>query len=200
MHSPLARALRKTLIACIAGILLAGCQTAAQRQLQSMRAGNLALVEQAKSCTTEAYNAPEAALIRPHVPLNARDVTLSQLSDQSLATPQEADAILAVHPRVQACRNAVLDGLLNTTPSVIPILTKEFAGADDDTIALVQRKISWGDRVRRARDRFISAETALQSEEQHVMAGLERSHEAEPGAARSGTILGYVGRGSRSGS
>ena len=160
-------------------MLLAGCQTAAQRQFQSMTSGNLALVAQARSCVTEAYNAPEAAVLRPHIPLDVRQVTLAQLSDQSLPTKQEIDAVLAVHPRIQACRQAVLDGLLSTTPSVVPILTKEFAGADDDTIAFVQRKLSWGERVRRARDRVLATQTELQAEEQRITAGLERSHEAE---------------------
>ena len=62
---------------------------------------------------------------------------------------------------------------------MVPILTKEFAGADDDTIAFVQRKLSWGERVRRARDRALAMQTELQAEEQRIIAGLERSHEAE---------------------
>jgi hypothetical protein len=144
-----------------------------------MTSGNLALVAQARSCVSEAYNAPEAAELRPHIPLDVRQVTLAQLSDQSLPTKQEIDAVLAVHPRIQACRQAVLDGLLSTTPSVVPILTKEFAGGDDDTIAFVQRKLSWGERVRRARDRVLATQTELQAEEQRIIAGLERSHEAE---------------------
>jgi hypothetical protein len=144
-----------------------------------MTSVNLALVAQARSCVTEAYNAPEAAVLRPHIPLDVRQVTLAQLSDQSLPTKQEIDAVLAVHPRTQACRQAILDGLLSTTPSVVPILAKEFAGADDDTIALVQRKLSWGERVRRARDRVLATQTELQAEEQRITAGLERSHEAE---------------------
>src|SRR4051794_34970366 len=74
-------------------------------------------------------------------------------SEPSAAASVENTAILVLHPRLQACRKAVVDGLLNTTPSVIPVLTKEYAGSDDDTIALVQRKMSWGERVRRGRDR-----------------------------------------------
>ena len=87
--------------------------------------------------------------------------------------------MLALHPRIQACRKAILDGLLGTMPSVVPVLAREFAGADDDTIAFVQRKLSWGERVRRARDRYLALQAELQTEERQIVAGLERSHEAE---------------------
>ena len=153
---------------------LAGCATAAQRQYQAMASGIQAIVSEAKACTAQAYNSPEMAIVRPHFPLDPRDATLAQLSDQSLATKQEAEAILAVYPQLQACRKAVLDGLQKTTPSVVPIMAKEYAEADDDTILLVQRKISWGDRVKRGRDRLVAAQAALSAEDHRITAGLEK--------------------------
>jgi hypothetical protein len=160
-------------------LLLTGCATAAQRQYQTMAAGNREIIAQAKSCTAEIYNAPEAAGLRRHSPLDPREATLTQLSDLSLPTKEEVAAILMLHPRLQACRKAILDGLLNTTPSIIPILAKEYAAADDDTIALVQRKLPWGERMRRARDRVVALQSALQVEAQRVVSGLEQSHQAE---------------------
>jgi hypothetical protein len=160
-------------------ISLAGCATAAQRQYQAMASGIQAIVSEAKACTAQAYNSPEMAIVRPHFPLDPRDATLAQLSDQSLATKQEAEAILAVYPQLQACRKAVLDGLQKTTPSAVPIMAKEYAEADDDTILLVQRKISWGDRVKRGRDRLVAAQAALSAEDHRITAGLEQQHEAE---------------------
>jgi hypothetical protein len=165
-------------VALIAG-LLAGCTTAAQRQYQTIATGNQAILAQIKSCVTDAYNAPESAPIRPHLPLDFRELTLAQLSDQTLPTKQEITAVLAIHPRIQACRKAALDGLLNTAPSVIPMLAKTFAEADDDTIVFVQRKRSWGEYVRRARDRTLAMQSGLQAEGQRIVAGLEQSHQAE---------------------
>src|SRR5205814_8592854 len=114
------------------------------------------------------------ASIRQHFPLDRRDATLAQLSDQSLATKPEIAAVLALHPRLQACRKAALDGLLNTVPSVVPILVKEIAEGDNDTIALIQRKMTWGERVRRGRDRVIALQAGLQAEGQRITAGLEQ--------------------------
>jgi hypothetical protein len=170
---------RKVVITLFLAGFLGGCATAAQRQYQAMATGNQALIAQGKSCLTEAYNSAEGALVRSHLPIDAGEITLAQLSDQSLPTRQEVAAVLALHPRIQACRKALLDGLLGTMPSVVPILAKEFAGADDDTIAFVQRKMSWGERVRRARDRYLALQAELQTQERQIVAGLERSHEAE---------------------
>jgi hypothetical protein len=108
-----------------------------------------------------------------------REATLVQLFDQTLATKQEIAAVLTLHPRIQVCRKVILDGLLSTTPSVVPILAKEYAAADDDTIAVVQRKLPWGERVRRGRDRLLALQVEIQAEERRIVAGLERSHEAE---------------------
>jgi hypothetical protein len=160
-------------------LALFGCATAAQRQYQAISTGNQAIATQAKACLEQYYNAPEAAILRPHAPMDVRQATLLQLSDQSFATKAEADAILTIYPRLQACRQAVLNGLQNTVPSIIPILAKDFAEADDDTIALLQRKVTWGEHVRRRRDLVLALQSALQVESQRITAALEASHEAE---------------------
>jgi len=179
MHRSLLTIFCRNAVAVLTAALLGGCATAAQQQYQAMATGNQALIAQGKSCVIEAYNGPEGAMVRSHLPIDAREITLAQLADQSLPTKQEVAAVLALHPRIQACRKAILDGLLGTMPSVVPVLAREFAGADDDTIAFVQRKLSWGERVRRARDRYLALQAELQTEERQIVAGLERSHEAE---------------------
>jgi hypothetical protein len=163
----------------ICGAVLTACATAAQRQYQAIATGNQAIATQAKACLEQAYNAPEAAILRPHIPMDARQATLVQLSDQSFATKAEADAILAIYPQFQACRQALLTGLQNSTPSAVPIFAKDFAEADDDTIAVLQRKMTWGDRMRRSRDRALAVQNALLAESQRITAGLESQHEAE---------------------
>src|SRR5258707_510006 len=97
-HSPFTRACRNAALAILTVGLLAGCTTAAQRQYQAMATGNREIIAQIKSCGTEVYNAPEAAVLRPHSPLDVREATLAQLSDQSLPTKQEVAAVLAIHP------------------------------------------------------------------------------------------------------
>jgi hypothetical protein len=159
--------------------LLVGCATQAQQQYRAIATGNQAIVAKAAACDAEVYDAPEGASLRPHFPMNVRDATLQQLSDTSLATKQEIDAILLLYPRLQACRRATLEGFVNTMPGVVPMLAKTYSDNDDDVVLLIQGKLAWGEAVRRWRDRASAAQAAMLTEAQRVTAALEQSHEAE---------------------
>jgi hypothetical protein len=178
-HSRITLSARRAAVAVLTGSLLVGCTTAAQRQYQAMSTNNQAVLAQAKACTTDLYNSPEAAPLRPHLPLNPTQATLTQLSDPALATPPEITAINQLYPRYKACQQAVVAGLSRSMPSLMPVLEKTYAAGDDDNVLLIQRKISWGERVHRGRDRALAAETAILGEAQQVTAGLEQQHEAE---------------------
>jgi hypothetical protein len=160
-------------------LVVAGCSTAAQRQFQAMSAGNTAILSQAKTCRTAVYNSPEAALLRPHIPLDVRDATLAQMSDPTYPNQAEIAAAETLHPRVKACQRGILDGLTSTTPAAIPIMTEAFNAADDDLVVFVRGKMSWGERVKRARDRVVGMQQALNAVEQQVVSGLQQQHQAE---------------------
>jgi hypothetical protein len=162
-----------------AAVLLAGCATAAQRQYQAIGTNTQAVVGGAKACVTAVYSAPEAALLRPHFPFDVWDLTLAQLSDQSLATKEEIDAIFVLHPRLQQCQKAALDGLMSTTPSLVPILAAESNRGEDNLLLLIQHKQSWGEFSKRRRDNVFEAQAELVAEARRIEAGLEQSHEAE---------------------
>jgi hypothetical protein len=61
-------------------------------------------VHDLRTCTMAAYNSPEAAPLREHLPFSVTELTLEQLSDNRLATDAEIKVILAVHPQIQSCR------------------------------------------------------------------------------------------------
>jgi hypothetical protein len=163
----------------LAALLSAGCATQAQRQYQTITTGNKTISDQMKVCAAAVYNDPAAAPIRSHEPLDIREATLTQLADTSLASPTEIDAINTQYPKLKSCQRAELDALVNTTPGFVPILTKAYSNGDDDTILLIQRKLTWGEYTKRRRDRFIALQTALQTEGQSVVAGLRQEHQAE---------------------
>src|SRR5215467_5258447 len=99
---------RATSVITIAA-LLAGCATAAQRQYQGMVSSNRSAVQDLQACAVALYNSSEAAPLRRHAPYKITDLTLEQLSDNSLATDGEIKIILALHPRLQSCRKEALD-------------------------------------------------------------------------------------------
>jgi len=144
-----------------------------------MQTSNRGSVEQLKACVAEVHNSPEFSPIAAHIPANPTDLTLQQLSDTSLATPEEVQAIFAVHPQLQACRKAFVSGLAQSEPSLVPILLASFNSNEDDLIALTEQKMTWGDYARRSRDRWAETVAALQAEDRRVVSGLKQEHQAE---------------------
>ena len=160
-------------------LLLVGCATQAQRQFQAMKTSNQDYLGEMKTCVTNVYNSPESAPLRDHRPLDPSDITLQQMSDKTFATPTEVQAIFAVHPLVQACRKAILNGLAQSEPSLVPILIALYNKGEDDLLVLIQQKMTWGDYVRRWRDRWTETQAALLAEDRNVVSGLQQEHQAE---------------------
>ncbi|MGC2414285.1 MAG: hypothetical protein WA459_16500 [Stellaceae bacterium] len=177
---------RAVTVATMAGLLF-GCATAAQRQSQAIGTNTRTVVASAQACVTAIYAAPEAAPLRPHLPFDVRELTLAQLSDQSLATKEEIDAIFLLHPRLQQCQKAALDGLMITTPSLVPMLATEYIKGEDNLLLLVQIKQSWGEFSKHRRDIVFEGQAQLVAEARRIEAGLEQSHETEL-AARQAAI------------
>jgi hypothetical protein len=126
-----------------------------------------------------AYNSPEAEPLRAHLAPPGGQATLQQLADTNTASDAEVAAFLAVHPKVQACRSTVLDQVGHTTPTIAAILAGEYVRADEILVALIQKRISWGNYITQGRE--LQAETRMQlnAEFGRIQAGLEQSHQAE---------------------
>jgi hypothetical protein len=172
---------RPSKLAAVMGMaaVLFGCATAAQRQYQAIAVNTRSVGAEMKACVMAVYNAPEAAPLRPHVAIDPRDITLAQLADTSLANPEEISYILVLYPRLQQCQKQMLDGLMRGTPSLVPILATEYVKGEDNTLALIQQKETWGDFSKRRRDNAIATIAALQAEGQRITQGLEQAQEAE---------------------
>jgi hypothetical protein len=160
-------------------LLVCGCATQAQRQFQAISTNNKATSEQIQVCATSVYNSPEAASLRPHIPLKPFDATLEQMSDSSVANDQEINAILTVHPRTQESRKVYLSELSQSTPSLVPIYVATYNKNEDNILALIQKKLTWGEFVKQQRDAATDAQRALQAEGQRIVAGLKQDHQAE---------------------
>src|SRR5712692_3970292 len=163
----------------IALTLLCGCPTAAQRQFQAIKTTNQQTATQAKACVAVVHNSPEYAPLRVHLPSDSSAPTLQQLSDSTFATPTDVAAVYSTHPQMKECRRAILAGLAQSEPSVVPILIGSFNKGDDDRLAVVQRKLAWGEYVRRIRDRAVESKSQIQDAEQHIVAELKKENAAE---------------------
>jgi hypothetical protein len=158
---------------------MGGCATQAQRQFQAVVTNNRNIAAQYLSCVTVIYNSSEAGPIRARAPLKATDATLAQLSDTSKASEPEIQAIFLLHPKLQECQRIVLNGLMSTTPTLVPILTEQYNRGEDDALMFIQRKLTWGEYAKLRRDRATAVQAELQAEGQKIVAGLQQQHENE---------------------
>ena len=144
----------------VASVGLAGCAAQQQR----------ALVQQTTSCLEAAYNSPEAAPIRPRTPFNPNDASLAQLGDPAVVSKPEMDAISLVYPRVQDCDRQFLARLEKLGPAFVPLFAGTYRDNDNDAVALLQRRLTWGEFNQRRRDRAIASSEKLQVAEQQLAA------------------------------
>ncbi|SRR5579884_954627 len=158
--------------------LLTGCATAAQREAQTIVHNNRSAVEQLKACVLQVYSSPDFALLRRHIPLSG-DPTLEQLNDPSLATPAEIKEILTEHPKVQVCRQQFVSAVSRATPTIAAIWADAFMRNDDNLLDTINRKQSWGEAVRRARELMAETRSRLLAEAGRIRSGLSQEHEAE---------------------
>jgi hypothetical protein len=146
---------------------------------------------QMKACILNVYNSPEYASLRPHLPFTPSDLTLQQLSDTSFATSTEIQAIFVSHPKLQQYRMALLIVTVQTEPSPVPIFVSTYNKTEDDLLALIQKKTTWGEYARRARDRAVEMQAALQEADRQVVSGLhERGNCATAARCRGACHLG----------
>jgi hypothetical protein len=160
-------------------LLLSACATQAQRQFQAIRTANQEIGAQVKACAAAVYNSAEFSPLRAHIPLSITDATLEQLSDTSLASPEEIHAIFVSHPRLQECRKTALTALAQTEPSVVPILTASYNKNEDNLLALIQRKQNWGEYIHSVRNNTTETQAAVRAEERRIVGELRQENQAE---------------------
>lgn len=130
-------------------LFVSGCATRAQREYIAISENIHSVSTQLSACVTAIYNSPEAAVLRPHRPLDFTEATLQQMADTSKVTDPEIKAILATYQKSHVCRKTAIDQVMQTTPSVALIMAREYADSDQLILSLIQRKLSWGANMSR---------------------------------------------------
>jgi len=125
------------------------------------------------------YSSPEVEPLRAHIPLDIRNATLEQMTDTHLATDAEIKVLLDEHPKYQACRQALLNQIARVTPTIVPILTKRYTEDDDKLIALIQKKMTWGDFIREQKDSLPAFQAELTAEYRRIGAALNQQNQFE---------------------
>lgn len=170
--------MRWGILTLLGASLLAGC-TAAQMKAAQIRNNNQAALQQLHACAGAAYNAPENAVARSHIPFNALQPSIEQLSDTSYLNDSDKSAVIALHDGYATCRKNVADQLAKATPTLVPILVAAWGKDDDLLVELLQKKLTWGDFTRSVRELSTSTQTQLVAEGQRIDHGLAVENQQE---------------------
>jgi len=167
---------------CLAllSVLLAGCLTAAQRQVVAIAQVAKAQNEKTMACLQKITTNPAYEPLAKHAPLDSRiNPTLTQLSDRSVTTDDEIQLINIIHNEIASCREQAIEGLMPVLPGIIPIIVRGYHEGDLITVDLMERKITWGEynkqKVRLRDETMEKARLALMQLERDFQA----SHNAE---------------------
>lgn len=155
------------------------CSTGAQRHAQVITDNINASGQQLRSCVQAIYDSAANEPIRRHMPVDVRHATLEQMTDSSYVTDVEITAILDTHPQYQTCKQAFLDRIALTTPTLVPIFASTMTKSESSLIEVIQRKKTWGDHVRQIKDWLPQAQAQLVAEGQRIDAGLNQDHQSE---------------------
>ena len=167
----------------LAGLLVlgvAGCQTAPQQRWAGIEteanSGKVAL----DTCVNAVRDKPEYAKLFVHFP-KASSPSLTQLSDQSKITEADKVFYMAYQADLRPCRQARLESFSRMDQRLAAAYAANNADADKTRVALIQRKLSWGEAVGKLNEERLAGNTSMQAVRRNVADGLEAQHNAEVG-------------------
>lgn len=152
------------------------CATTAQRQAQQANTAIRAAAADFKACGMPIINKPAyASLLRHTSDVNTGQPTMTQLTDETVPSAEEAHLWTDRHDELITCRQQLLSAVSKSRPDVVPIFVDQITRSDAITVLLVERKIAWGEAARR--------EQATQGDLKEKLAAADRQWNADINAA-----------------
>jgi hypothetical protein len=137
-------------IALIA-VILAGCSTATHRQAQQPGWATQQAWAEFKACVKSVMDQSEyAALLAHTLDLDTMQPTITQLTDETIPSEQDARLFAARFDATNRCREELLTDIAIPRPDLTPILADEFTQAGAFAVLVVERKITWAEAARRS--------------------------------------------------
>lgn len=159
---------------------LAGCATAAQREVQQAGTVTREALAQFKGCMAAVWAKPDYASLLPHSPApGAGQPTMAQLTDETVPTVEEAHLLAARFDDDGPCKKSLLASLSTARPDLVPILANAYSKGAEIIAQLVERKITWAASMRQAAANESDVRTQIAAADQQWLAGLRAENHAE---------------------
>jgi hypothetical protein len=135
--------------------------------VQEVKTKLQAIASQLRACVTTIRTKPQYAVLASHFSdVTSGAFSISQLTDKSLATSAEAQAMAAYSDEANSsCSDQFRASAKAVVPALGPIFERSKAAADSKTILLVDRKITWGEYAQDVKQ--VREETASQVSQIH---------------------------------
>jgi hypothetical protein len=139
------------------------------------------VIEASRDAGAAAYMAKWGGPYADEADVRSRRPTRAQLADTSLATRAEAAAILRHAELTQRCRRIAIGAIgRSAVPGLAAIYIGTYSLQDEIKVALVNRKITWGDAARLMDELRVRGEAAEQAELQRHRTGRDGTRPSEP--------------------
>jgi hypothetical protein len=129
--------------------------------VQEVRTKMQALGSEAAACTNAIRSKPQYAALVSHLSeVTSGTFSMAQLTDKSVATSGEAQAMVAYSDEVNSsCGNKSRAAAAAVVPALGPIFDRTKTAIDSVVILVVERKITWGEyaqRIKQIRSEYVS--------------------------------------------
>ena len=167
-------------LAALLPAMLSGCATAAQNQFHDSVVETTKAVTALNACVRSVVEKPAYAALLSHTPdLTTGQLTMSQLTDETLATPADARLFSFRHDAVESCQKAYLKELSLARPDLVPLIIREYDKTDQVSVRLVERKITWAEWAASIEAIEAHMTSVIQAENQKWLAELNAENRDE---------------------
>jgi hypothetical protein len=168
----------RKVVAVLLTLCVAGCATAAQREVERMKSSAERGISASDACQAKVEATPDYQSIKALMPGQDGPSLVAQ-TNSSKAAPEEIRALFAVHAAAVPCRKIRLEAAGDVSPLLVPPLAEHYARVDAAYVGLVERKLTWGEFNRAVEASRLQGKSQFEAAAAHLQRGLNQSHSAE---------------------
>jgi hypothetical protein len=140
---------------CVALLLVlatAGCTPTTQEHAQQVGSATDDAAVAFSACLKAIRERPAYASVAVHTTdLDSGAPTITQLTDETVPSIQDAQLLGARFDATNSCRGNFLNALATVRPDLVPVFEDAFTKREAVVVVLVERKITWGEGARRTK-------------------------------------------------
>lgn len=170
----------RSIISIAASLLLAGCQTVAQKKMMAMNVEATNINTRAQACYEGVRRDKKYLVVGHKLYLNPQNSpSLAVMSNPDLANDAEVEALHSIYQLSQPCRRIEIEAASKVHPLFAGFYANLYSQYDGVTLGLVNRSLTWGQANHKLQEVAAWRVTEETNMNRIIKAEMELSHEAE---------------------